>query len=146
MTKRKKKTGRPPFEITEEVLAYAEEYASNGLNQEQIALCLGIHVGTLYDKKNKFPEFDEAIKSGQARGIKVVTNALMQGALNGDHTCMIFYLKNRAPEDWRDRKDVEYSGHISQTIEHRSVSETDNRIEDLFGNGKDQHPAPSMSH
>ena len=41
---------------------------------------------------------------------------------------------------------VDVSGHISQTIEHRSVSETDTRIEELFGNGKDQHPAPPLSH
>ena len=43
-------------------------------------------------------------------------------------------------------KELDVSGHIHQTIEHRSVLETDSRIEDLFGNGKDQYPAPPVSH
>ncbi len=141
-----KSRGRPPFEITDEVLAYAEEYASNGLSQDQIALCLGMGSTTLYEKKNEYPDFAEAIKSGQARGIRTVTNALMESAKAGNQTAQIFYLQNRAPDNWKDRRNVEHTGHISQTIEHRSVQATDTRIEELFGNGKDQHPAPPVSH
>ncbi len=123
-----------------------ELLAGQGLTVKQIADCLDIGRSTLYNHMGGKAELKDAIKRGRAKGIDTVTNSLFESAKSGNVTAQIFYLKNRQPDKWRDRKDVEYSGHISQTIEHRSVSETDNRIEDLFGNGKDQHPAPPLSH
>jgi len=37
-----------------------------------------------------------------------------------DTTAQIFWLKNRRPEDWRDRKDVDHTGkfEINQTTRH----------------------------
>ena len=84
----------PRFPITEQVIAQTETLAAQGLTVEQIARALGIHVGTLYVKKNDHPELDEAIKNGRAKGIAKVSNALFQKAIQGDTTAQIFYLKN----------------------------------------------------
>jgi predicted transcriptional regulator len=100
--------GRPPFKITKEVLTKVETLASRGLTQQQIADALGIHVGTLCEKKNQFNEFNEAIKSGQAKGISTVANQLFENAKNGDNTAAIFYLKNRA--GWADKVEQEITG------------------------------------
>ena len=35
-----------------------------------------------------------------------VENALYKAAINGNVTAMIFFLKNRRPDKWRDRKEA----------------------------------------
>lgn len=40
-----------------------------------------------------------------------------------DTTAQIFWLKNRKPKDWRDRKDVEHSGNINNPF--ANLSEAD---------------------
>lgn len=95
--------GRPAFEITDDVCNKAEQYAAEGLTQEQIATALGMGERTLYEKVKKFPQFAQAIKRGQAKGIQEVANALFQNAMKGNVTAQIFFLKNRSPETWKDR-------------------------------------------
>lgn len=97
-----RKTGRPPLEITPELISKAEALAAQGLTLEQIASVLGIHVATLYDKKNKFAELDEAIKRGRDKGIATIANALFNKAKSGDNVAMLFYLKCRA--GWREQE------------------------------------------
>lgn len=97
------KVGRPPFEITEDVIKKVESLASQGLTKEQIARVLGIAYTTLNEKSKQFSEFSEAIKSGQAKGVATITNALFKSAKSGQVTSMIFWLKNRAPDEWKDR-------------------------------------------
>jgi len=87
-----------------------EELASLGLSREQIAHNLGIATSTLYDKIKKLPEISEAIKRGKAKGIKQVSNALFENAMSGNTTAQIFFLKNRDPERWRDRRETELTG------------------------------------
>ena len=94
--------GRPAFEITKEVIAKSEKLAAQGLTLEQIAHVLGICYDTLNEKKKQYVEFSEAIKRGQAKGIAQVSNKLYGKALEGDNTAMIFYLKNRDPDNWED--------------------------------------------
>ena len=94
--------GRPPFEITKEVIAKAERLAAQGLAEYQIAAVLGISQATLIAKKNEYLEFFEAIKNGKAKGIAKISNKLFEKASEGDNTSMIFYLKNRDPDNWED--------------------------------------------
>ena len=41
---------------------------------------------------------------------------------------------------------IEHSGEIHQTVEHRTVSETDQRIEELLSEGKDRDTAKALPH
>ena len=66
---------------------------------------MGICVSTVYDWMNKNPEIAAAIKKGRDKSIDMVENALFKSAINGNVTAMIFYLKNRAPERYKDRVD-----------------------------------------
>lgn len=97
------KTGRPRWvpPAPEKV----EALAASGLTETQIAAALGIAHGTLIEKKREYPEFLQAIKSGQAKGIAKIANALFQKATNGDTTAMIFFLKARAK--WSDKPEEE---------------------------------------
>ena len=98
--------GRPAFEITEEVLEKTKRLASQGLTKQQIATCLGISISTLKNKQNSNVTFLAAIKEGQAEGIEQVTNHLFEQSKKGNVTASIFYLKNRAPDEWHDRKEL----------------------------------------
>lgn len=93
----RKKRGRKPW-IPD--LAKVEELASRGLNNEQIAACLGICEDTLYTKQRQLTEFSEAIKKGKAKGIQQVANALFEAALSGNITAMIFFLKTQG--GWKE--------------------------------------------
>ncbi len=97
------KRGRPKWEPPD--LKTVEKLASRGLTQAQIASSLGISPDTLIARKKDFPGFFEAIKKGQARGLWDITNGLFQAACEGNITACIFYLKNRDPDNWNDRRD-----------------------------------------
>jgi len=49
---------------------------------------------------------DEARKIADDR----VQSALYKSAVGGNVTAMIFWLKNRQPKEWRDRREIEMSG------------------------------------
>lgn len=109
------KKGRPRWQLPD--FEKVEELASHGLTQAQIALALGISESTLYEKKKTFSEFSEAIKRGQAKGIEAVANALWDSAVgSGNVTAMIFYLKNRSPEAWSDKKELQHMGEVSTPL------------------------------
>lgn len=105
-------------------------WARDGLTDEQIAKNIGIVSSTFYEWKRKNPEISEAIKKGKEVVDYEVENALLKRALGyticieedkldkegcahtlakdvhvpGDVTAMIFWLKNRKPEQWREKQ------------------------------------------
>jgi transposase-like protein len=124
---------------SEETPQFAEEYARQGLSDEQIAHNLGISEPTYYNWQKKYIEFFEAIKKGKAPVDFEVENSLLKRAngytyteehtefdANGQiksrktvekemppsETAMIFWLKNRKPEQWSDK----YKHEISKDI------------------------------
>jgi transcriptional regulator with XRE-family HTH domain len=108
------KLGRPKWMPPD--LDEVEELASHGLTQEQIALALGISETTLYERKAELADFADAIKRGQAKGIKDIVNALYINAkVAGNLGAQIFYLKNRA--GWKDKFEGELSGKEGKPIE-----------------------------
>ena len=116
--------------------------ARNGLTQQQIADNLGISIDTLIENKKKYSEFNNALKKGKEVIDFEVENALLKRALgyeyeeetyeNGiltkkvkkqvppDTTAQIFWLKNRKPNNWKDRvetdEDKEAVANASQVI------------------------------
>jgi transposase len=94
--------------------------AQAGLTDEQIAEEIGIDGATLYRWKASKDEFREALKGGKAtpddeveaallrraKGFKYVEGSKEKVALP-DTTACIFWLKNRRPADWRDKRQHE---------------------------------------
>jgi len=66
---------------TPEGLLKLEAWARDGLTDEQIASNMGIAVATVYDWKNRFPEFSEALKRGKEVVDIAVENALLKRAM-----------------------------------------------------------------
>lgn len=95
-----------------------EGWARDGLTDEQIAKNMGIAVKTLYRWKNDHCQICQALKKGKEISDYEIENALYEKARNGDVTAIIFYLKNRRPGKWRDKKDMDISVQpVDKTIE-----------------------------
>ena len=123
-------------------LILLEGWAKSGLTDEQIAKNIGINRTTLYDWKKKETNIADALKKGKEVVDFEVENALLKRALgyeyeeetyeNGiltkkvkkhvapDTTAQIFWLKNRKPNNWKDRietdEDKEAVANASQVI------------------------------
>lgn len=126
--------------ITPEGLLKIGGWARDGLTDEQIAANIGIRAGTLYEWKNRFPEFSEALKRGKEVVDRQVENALLKRALGyeyeevkekfeggeltertvtrkevvADTTAQIFWLKNRKPDKWRDKPGYEDTSELDK--------------------------------
>ena len=84
-----------------------EQWSRQGFTQQQIANNLGISLATLKNYKNRSLAISTAIKRGRQVTDYEVENALFKSAVNGDVKAMIFWLKNRRPDKWRERKEAD---------------------------------------
>lgn len=115
--------------LTPEGLLKIEGWARDGLTDEQIAGNMGIAYSTLRSWRDKFSAISAALKRGKDVVDRAVENALLKRALGyeyeevrekyeggvltertvtkkevvADTTAQIFWLKNRKPQQWRDK-------------------------------------------
>jgi hypothetical protein len=109
-------------------LEQVEVIASLGLTDEEIAVILGISPRTLnYWKKN--PAFLQSLKRGKLKADFQITKSLYEKAKNGDTTAIIFWLKNRRPDLWRDRQNVEHSGSVDIGIKAEDIWKAKKELE-----------------
>lgn len=106
-----------------------EGWARDGLTEEQIAHNMGIGTATLTLWKNQHPSILASLKRGRDVVDREVENALFKSAigfigLDGkyykpDTTAQIFWLKNRKPNEWRDKVNIQNddSDQVLQFIE-----------------------------
>ena len=97
-----KKPGRKPINIDLEEL---ERLAGMGLSERQIAAAMDISNSTLTRKKH-IEQIGHALKKGRAKAVAAVSSKLFDNAMDGKETSAIFFLKNRDPENWKDRQEV----------------------------------------
>lgn len=103
--------------LTQESLLKIQGWARDGLTDDVIADNIGISRSTLYEWKRKYTDISDALKESKEVADRKVENALFNSAVgfvgpNGKYyppniTAMIFWLKNRKPNNWRDMKHVD---------------------------------------
>lgn len=93
------------WEQVKDKLISVEGWAREGLTNEQIARKLGINPDTLYKYQNKYSEFADALKKGKEIVDYEVENALLKNALEGNVTAQIYWLNNRKPKHWRNKRE-----------------------------------------
>ena len=143
--------------ISEEGLIKLEGWARDGLTDDQIARNIGINPKTLYDWKARYSNLSNALKRGKEVIDRQVENALLKRALGykyeevteeesedgfkrrvtikevvPDTTAQIFWLKNRKPAEWRDKRDIEHSGGLDIRTQLENLSEEE--LSKLAGN------------
>lgn len=130
----------------EEYVELAHNYALLGATDEEMADMFGVSEQTLNSWKRRHPEFLESIKKGKnvadatvasrlykraigydAKAVKFATN---EGRITDkveyiehyppDTTAAIFWLKNRQPEKWRDKKEIDSQVKLSDELENMS--------------------------
>ena len=111
-------------------LIMLEGWARDGLTDEQIAGKIGIHVATLYAWKNKHNKIDKALKKGKEVVDYLVEQALLKKALSGDTGAICFWLKNRRPDKWRDKQDVQLSGEVNNSMAALTTAELKKLIQE----------------
>lgn len=92
----------------------AIDVLSQGYSETVLAGEIGVVPTTIANWKLAHPEFLEAVKIGRARGVRIWEDRLATVAKDGggNATAVIFGLKNRAHEDWRDKTETEHSGGL----------------------------------
>lgn len=136
MSKRKAgRRGKYEEWLTKEGLLKIEGWARDGLTDEQISQNMGISRSTLNEWKNKYQDISDTLKKGKEVVDLQVENALLKRALGysyeevtfeygeevkrvrkevvPDTTAQIFWLKNRRPDKWRDKQDIEHTGNMN---------------------------------
>lgn len=124
--------------ILEGGLVKVAAWARDGDTDLNIAKKIGISRCMLHVWKQKYPEFAEALRKSRMLVDIEVENALFSRAtgstitetivdsegntktftkqLPPDVTAQIFWLKNRKPKEWRDKRDVEIEGKLPVVI------------------------------
>ena len=116
------------FEVTEEVLAEAEECGALGLTYEQTALCLGMSQSSLYKYKAIVGELTDALTRGRARGVRNMTGCLKDQAEAGSTHATMFWLKNQAADQWAN--DLQNVAKIQINLSRISDSELLSELRD----------------
>lgn len=140
-----------------------ERLSVDGFVDDELAQHFGISRSTLYAWKQKHPEFREACILGKRPANKRVEAAILKRALGydvpyeitengvgangpinkvkrgvthvpGDVTAQMFWLKNREPERWKDKQELQHTGKDGGPIEISSLTpeERKRRIDELI--------------
>ena len=123
-------------------LPLIEAWCRDGLIEIEIAKKLGVSMSTLSKYKLEHMELVEALKRGKEVIDYEVEQKLLKRAMGYDYnekktvidpdggitttntiksvipdtTAQIFWLKNRKPKEWRDKRDIEMSGTLDNTV------------------------------
>jgi hypothetical protein len=118
--------------LTEDGLLKIQGWARDGLTDKQISHNMGVAWSTLKSWKTRFPALTDALRKGKEVVDREVENALYKRALGywvtetktttlpdgavkveeirkhvaPDTTAQIFWLKNRKPDQWREKNDL----------------------------------------
>ena len=143
----------------EEYAQLAENYSLLGATDKEMADLFGVTERTLNQWKKDYPEFLQSLKKGKSIADANVASRLYNRAIgynckatkfatsNGkitdskefiehyppDTTAAIFWLKNRQPEKWRDKKEVDANVNLGDELE----SLTDEQLQAII-DGKEK--------
>lgn len=106
--------------------AYCDEviqHMAEGYSLEAFAGVIGVAPSTVYLWQNEHEAFSEAIKIGRAKAALIWEKRLASLATTGqgNATAVIFALKNRFPDQWRDRQEVDQTVRGDLKHEHSTV-------------------------
>lgn len=125
--------GKSKFEEIKEKFPLIEGWAKDGLTDEQISKNLGISKVTFYKYKASCSELNELLKKSKEVVDYEVENALYQSAINGNVSAMIFWLKNRRPDKWRDKREHSEIELMKQELQlkERKLELEQQKLQDL---------------
>jgi len=116
--------GNPKYQKEYDELA--KDLCLLGYKNVELAEYFEVNESTIYDWINREPSFANALKAGrELADIKVVKELKKKAEgyqredgtwVPGDTGCIVFFLKNRQPDRWKDRREVEVKGDAADTL------------------------------
>ena len=91
--------------LTDEQAAAVEAAVAMGATIPVAAWVAGVPEGRVRKRIDSDPDFKQRLQTARERADQKVIASLYDKALKGNVTAMIFWLKNRLPNQWRDRRD-----------------------------------------
>ncbi len=109
--------------LTLEKRTIALQFLGEGYGRKRAAQECGVSVPQLQAWIRCNPSFAEQVEDAEIAGAAPVEDALMQSCLKGNAISIIFFLTNRCPSRWRDRRK-------EGNVDHNPVSEE--KLEELL--------------
>lgn len=97
-----------PCKYQDEFAAMAYEIMAAGFSKTAAAGHIGIARSTFALWEKDHPGFSEAVKLGEAARTLCLERDLLSAADGPTVTSRIFALKNCAPDEWKDRREVDH--------------------------------------
>lgn len=135
-----------PTDYEPEYAEQAAKLCALGATDVEVADFFGVDVRTVYRWKHAHPEFCQSLNAGKEKADERVVNSLYQKAVGytfesekifnhqgtilraptrehvpPDTSAAIFWLKNRKPDDWRDKQEHEHAGKGGGPIQTEDV-------------------------
>ena len=103
-----KKTGRPSA-FRREYIEAVKEFLAGGYSLAAFAGYIGVARSTVYKWAEENAEFSDALKIAQAKSALWWEDKARHLAMTGEGSAsmLIFGLKNRVADEWRDKREVE---------------------------------------
>lgn len=97
-----------PSEYDDAIMPEVLALVSQGATTKELADHLGVHPAQFWRWCQAYPHLRSAVKAAREAQDDRVEEALrINAVLEGNVTAQIFWLKNRRPNEWRDRKETE---------------------------------------
>lgn len=132
--KPKNKKGRPnKFDSID--MEQVKKLAAMGLTDQEICNFIGICRATFANYKVKYKDFLDTINKAKETADLNVTKSLYKTACAGDVRAQRFWLNNRRPDRWRDKKEID---HTTKGEKITGPSQEDkNNIDSIIGTLED---------
>lgn len=130
-----------PSKYDEKYCDQAYKLTLLGATDSELAEFFEVNEDTVHEWKKRHPKFSESIKEGKAKADAEVANKLFHRALGyeveevaevmykgkketliskrqvpPDVTSMIFWLKNRRPDAWRDKQEIDMKTTLIEVV------------------------------
>lgn len=111
-----------------------------GKSYKSLAFKLGVHPKTMENWEKVYPEWKAAkdiAESGRLGVIEDMLSGIAQGQIKGQSAAAIFYSKNAAPDDFKDKTIQEHQGSVTYVID-TGIPAIDNSHYDEQGRLRDK--------
>jgi hypothetical protein len=105
-------TAGRPTKYRPDMGAKALAFMAKGYSKMAAAGHLKVSYPTFKAWMDEHPEFLAAVKEGEARRVVFLETGLLQAETGPQVTSRIFALKNAAPDEWKDKQEIEQRSFV----------------------------------
>lgn len=109
---------------SDEGIGVIGQWKKNGVTNKEICEKIGINESTLYEWQKTIPSLAENLKYTREIANTTLENKAFEMAMAGNTMMMMFLLKNRMSDKYRDRQELSVESTKEAISEIKNLSET----------------------